>query len=88
MAEMGLVGLAAYLTFIASLLVGGFAALGRRDVHASGLLIVVAMFAAMGLVHDVFFQRTFWFAAGLLLLDAGQIRRRASASPGESPPRT
>ena len=26
------------------------------------------MFVLMGFVHDVFFQRTFWFAAGMMLL--------------------
>jgi hypothetical protein len=36
------------------------------------------VFVLMGLVHDIFFQRTFWFACGLLLVDAG--RRGAPAA--------
>jgi hypothetical protein len=38
------------------------------------LLIAVAVFVVMALVHDLFFQRAFWFVAGLLLVEA-----RASA---------
>ena len=74
MAEMGVIGLAAYAAFVASLVWSGFAALRRRRVQASGLLIAVMTFVVMGQVHDLFFQRTFWFAAGLLLLDAAQTR--------------
>jgi nitroreductase len=73
LAEMGVVGLASYAFFIMALLSCGFAALQRRQPNADGLLVIVAMFVLMGLVHDVFFQRTFWFAAGLLLLDTGRM---------------
>src|SRR5262245_7195219 len=74
MAEMGVIGLAAYAAFVASLVWSGFAALRGRPVQASGLLIAVTTFVLMGQVHDLFFQRTFWFAAGLLLLDSTQTR--------------
>jgi O-antigen ligase len=70
MAEMGLVGLAAYVVFVGSLAFCGLKALHRHDARAQGLLIIVAMFVLMGLVHDVFYQRTFWFAAGLMLVAA------------------
>jgi hypothetical protein len=82
LAEMGLVGLAAYLVFVASLAAAGGAALMRNDRNARGLLIVVALFVLMGLVHDIFFQRTFWFACGLLLVDgAGVAPRREEGHP-------
>jgi hypothetical protein len=91
MAEMGLAGLAAYVVFIASLLAAGLAALRRGVPQARGLLLVVAAFVVMSLVHDLFFQRTFWFAAALLLVDAGACARAsvparaASAVSGSAP---
>ena len=80
MAEMGLVGLAAYVGLIGSLVACGIAALWRRDRWAIGLLIIVATFVLMGLVHDVFFQRTFWFAAGLALTQVPAKPRVQSSS--------
>jgi hypothetical protein len=71
MAEMGVVGLAAYLVFVVSLIVCGFSALLRHEACSHGLLVAVAVFAVMGLVHDLFFQRTFWFAVGLLIARSG-----------------
>jgi hypothetical protein len=67
MAEMGLVGLAAYLFFVASLVAVGLSALRRDAPYARGLLVAVAAFVVMSLVHDLFFQRTFWFLAGLVV---------------------
>jgi len=75
MAEMGLVGLAAYLLFVASLIAAGVSALRHEVPYARGLLVAVAVFAVMSLVHDLFFQRAFWFAAGLLLVAAGPSAR-------------
>src|SRR5579871_2140059 len=88
MAEMGLVGLAAYVLFVASLIAAGVAALRREAAPARGLLIAVAVFVVMSLVHDLFFQRVFWFVAGLLLVEsfapvrAGEPARTAAASGG------
>jgi hypothetical protein len=31
----------------------------------------------MSLAHDLFFQRTFWFVAGLLTVDAAAVRSTA-----------
>ena len=76
MAEMGVVGLAAYLVFLATLVAYAVDALPRRESLASGLLIVVGAFILMGLVHDIFFQRTFWFACGLLLVDPARAAQR------------
>jgi len=74
LAEMGLVGLAAYAVFIASLGAAGLGALWRNDGGpARGLLLLVAVFVLMGLVHDIFFQRTFWFTCGLLLVDPARL---------------
>jgi O-antigen ligase len=82
LAEMGLVGLAAYLAFVGSVATAGVAALARNNDLARGLLIVVTVFVLMGLVHDIFFQRTFWFACGLLLVDgAGVAPRRDAGHP-------
>ncbi len=81
LAEMGVVGLAAYAVFIAGLAAAGIAAWRRNDAHAHGLLIAVAAFVLMGLVHDIFFQRTFWFACGLLLVDGS---RRVEPAPDPS----
>ncbi len=70
LAEMGLVGLAAYVFFVGGLLAVGLWALRDDAPHARGLLVAVAVFVVMSLVHDLFFQRAFWFVAGLLLVEA------------------
>jgi hypothetical protein len=70
LAEMGLVGLAAYVFFVGSLLAVGLSALRHDAPYARGLLVAVAVFVVMSLVHDLFFQRAFWFVAGLLFVEA------------------
>src|SRR5215471_17672747 len=87
MAEMGLVGLAAYAFFVASLFVVGVSELRRDAPYARSLLVAVAVFVVMSLVHDLFFQRTFWFLAGLLSAEVGApalsaepVREPASSS--------
>jgi O-antigen ligase len=75
MAEMGLVGLAAYLVFVGGLAWVGVAALARDVPHARSLLVVVAVFVVMSLVHDLLFQRPFWFVAGLLAVEAAALAR-------------
>jgi O-antigen ligase len=81
MAEMGLVGLAAYAFFVASLLAVGLSGLRRDAPYARGLLAAVAVFVVMSLVHDLFFQRAFWFVAGLLLVEAGTPARSPEPVP-------
>jgi O-antigen ligase len=76
LAEMGLVGLAAYGFFAVSILFCGLVAMRRKDPRATGLIIAVTVFVLMGLVHDLFFQRSFWFASGLMLLLAGEVSVR------------
>jgi hypothetical protein len=83
LAEMGLVGLAAYAVFVASIAAAGVSGWRRNEVRAHGLLIAVAVFVLMGLVHDLFFQRTFWFVCGLLLVAAGR-RDGPPADPATS----
>jgi O-antigen ligase len=78
LAEMGLVGCAAYVFFVGSLTYCSIFALREPASCARGLLILVAVFVLMGLVHDVFFQRTFWFVCGLLLIDPGRRGRQES----------
>ncbi len=75
MAEMGLVGLAAYLIFVAGLVRVGLVALARDAPQARSLLVVVAVFVVMSLVHDLFFQRPLWFVAGLLAVEAAALVR-------------
>jgi O-antigen ligase len=75
MAEMGLVGLAAYLAFVGGLAWVGVAALARDAPHARSLLLVLAVFVVMSLVHDLLFQRPFWFVAGLLAVEAAALAR-------------
>jgi len=75
MAEMGLVGLAAYGLFVASLVARGVAELRENAPQARGLLVAVAVFVVMSLAHDLFFQRTFWFVAGLLVVEATAVVR-------------
>jgi O-antigen ligase len=82
MAEMGLVGLAAWLVFVAGLVRVGIAALARDVPHARSLLVVVAVFVVMSLVHDLMFQRPLWFVAGLLAVEAAAFVRPA-ATPRE-----
>jgi O-antigen ligase len=86
LAEMGIVGLAAYVFFVASLLYCGISALRRRPADGRGILIVVASFVLMGLVHDIFFQRTFWFACSLVLLNLERIPGRTRHEGASQPP--
>jgi len=86
LAEMGIVGLAAYVFFVASLLYCGISALPRRTADGRGLLIIVASFVLMGLVHDIFFQRTFWFACSLVLLNVERIPGRSARHEGAPQP--
>jgi O-antigen ligase len=86
LAEMGLVGLAAYLFFVGSLLAIGLSALRHDAPYARGLLVAVAVFVVMSLVHDLFFQRAFWFVAGLLLVEArAREPAHAAAVAGGAP---
>jgi O-antigen ligase len=66
LAEMGIVGFAGYAFFMASLARWAFTG-GTPNGRKRGVLIAVTLLALMGLVHDIFFQRTFWFAIGLML---------------------
>ena len=77
MAEMGLVGLAAYLVFVAGLVRVGVSALAHDAAPARSLLVAIAVFVVMSLVHDLFFQRPFWFIAGLLAVEAAAFARPA-----------
>lgn len=66
LAEMGIVGFVGY-----AICIGSFASWamtgGVLDNRKLGVLIAVMLFTLMGFVHDIFFQRTFWFAIGLML---------------------
>jgi O-antigen ligase len=81
MAEMGLVGLVAWLVFVGGIAWVGFAALARDAPHARSLLVVVAVFVVMSLVHDLLFQRPFWFVAGLLVVEAAALARPSAPAP-------
>ena len=76
LAELGIFGLAGYVLFGTSLVSYGISTLQRLESQARGLLIVVVVFVLMGLVHDGFFQRTFWFAYGLFLVVSARLGQR------------
>jgi Lysylphosphatidylglycerol synthase TM region/O-Antigen ligase len=80
LAEMGLLGLAGYAFFVVALLSCGLIALQRNESCARGLVIVIVVFVLMGLVHDVFFQRAFWFASGLMLVDPRRLARQEATT--------
>jgi hypothetical protein len=71
MAELGLVGLAAYLALIAALVIWCLARLDRFSTRhrAKAVLFAVTAFVLMGLTHDIFYQRAFWFVLGLFVTD-------------------
>ena len=66
---MGLVGLSGYAFFIFALLRWGLVG-GQQNGRGRGVVMAVTLFVLMGLVHDIFYQRTFWFGLGLLLTSA------------------
>jgi hypothetical protein len=74
---------------VAGLASTGVAALARDAPQARGLLVMVAVFVVMSLVHDLLFQRPFWFVAGLLAVEAASVRpvapARAAAACGRRP---
>lgn len=67
LAEMGLVGLFVVAVVLILLVNNAFQLLAQPNRHGwgLGLLIIVACMTAAGLVHDFFFQRSFWFLLGL-----------------------
>ena len=81
MAEFGLVGLAAYVALIASFVIWGLSQLDRASTRhrAKAVLFAVAVFVLMGFIHDIFYQRTFWFILGLFVTDQ-VVRARPDAS--------
>jgi Lysylphosphatidylglycerol synthase TM region/O-Antigen ligase len=81
LAEFGLVGLAAYLALIASILAWCLSQLDRFSTRhrAKAILFAVTVFVLMGLTHDIFYQRAFWFMLGLFVTDQ-VVRARAEAS--------
>jgi hypothetical protein len=81
MAEFGLVGLAAYLALIASFVTWGLTQLDRFSTRhrAKAVLFAVTVFFLMGLIHDIFYQRAFWFMLGLFVTDQ-VVRARADVS--------
>jgi hypothetical protein len=80
MAEFGLVGLAAYVGLIASFVTWGLSQLDRFSTRhrAKAILFAVTVFFIMGLIHDIFYQRAFWFVLGLFVTD--QIVRASAAA--------
>lgn len=87
LAETGLAGAA---TGAAVLAAWTLAALRLRRAAPTagvgfGLLAVLATFVAAGLVHDMAYQRIFWFALGLLAAVAGGGRISAPGGAGPVP---
>jgi uncharacterized membrane protein YbhN (UPF0104 family) len=68
LAETGAVGLIATLSGVGWLSAGLWRhSRGIDGAYSRAALLVLATFAAYAMVHDVFAQRVFWFALGLLL---------------------
>lgn len=65
LAEMGVVGCLVYVAFIAALLYWVYQA--QADRRAQGALLAILVFVLMGMAHDIFYQRTFWFGLGLIM---------------------
>lgn len=67
MAEMGLIGLLLVGIVLAMLVNNAFQLMAQphRQGWGIGLLIILMCMTAAGLVHDLFFQRSFWFLLGL-----------------------
>jgi uncharacterized membrane protein YbhN (UPF0104 family) len=68
LAELGVVGFVGYFAFLVAITDEGFRIATQPYSRGRGvaLLLAVAFFILMGLAHDIFFQRTFWLALGLL----------------------
>jgi O-antigen ligase len=81
MAEFGLIGLAAYVALIASFVIWGLSQLDRASTRhrAKAVLFAVTVFVLMGILHDIFYQRAFWFMLGLFVTDQ-VVRVRAGPS--------
>lgn len=80
LAEAGLVGFLVFVAAMAVAVVKSFAAARRPETHpwGIGLLIIMAVMAGGGLVHDFLYQRPFWFLLGLLV--AAIARTKAEAA--------
>ncbi len=84
MAEMGLVGLLVVAAVFVLLLKGAFHLLSRPAQHGwgLGLLSILGCIAASGLVHDLFFQRSFWFLIGLYVVAGFRAAAEESTASG------
>lgn len=84
MAEMGLVGLLVVAVVFVLLLKGAFHLLSRPAQHGwgLGLLCILGCIAASGLVHDLFFQRSFWFLIGLYVVAGFRAAAEESTASG------
>ncbi|HEX6957092.1 MAG TPA: lysylphosphatidylglycerol synthase domain-containing protein [Ferrovibrio sp.] len=87
LAEMGLIGFVVVAAILVKLASSAFRMLRQDDNHGwgLGLLIILTCITASGLVHDFFYQRTFWFLLGLFLatpLQRGEKTAAAADSAG------
>ncbi len=68
LSDLGILGFALIASAFAVLL---YCCLKHRsNIWMSGTLILVSCYAIGGLVHDLFFQRVFWFLLGLFVINA------------------
>jgi len=82
LAETGLIGLAVLFVVLAVLVRCSFQMMSHRSENGwgAGLLFMLACMSAAGLVHDLFFQRPFWFLLGLFIAVAA---RHATERPDD-----
>lgn len=82
LAEFGVVGTAIFIWPITTITVGEIRRFRNNDSAGYLLLLAIAAFATMSLVHELMYQRTFW-----LMLGAGlAVAVRPSAERSETPP--
>ncbi len=68
LAETGLLGFGVIAVFFCALLRHAYQGIDQpKNGWSIGLLILLLSFAAGNIVHDFFFQRSFWFLLGLLI---------------------
>lgn len=82
LAETGLLGFGVIAVFFCALLRHAYQGIDQpKNGWSIGLLILLLSFAAGNIVHDFFFQRSFWFLLGLLIALPNGNQRASIVKP-------
>ena len=70
-----------YIALIAAIVTWSLSQLDRFSTRhrAKAILFAVTVFVLMGMIHDIFYQRAFWFILGLFVTDQ-VVRARTGAA--------